>query len=155
MRDIRQRRGGSRTGLVVLLGIVLAFVGLRLFMGRAAPVPAPFDPSVTLNQALNAAGSDKVVLVLATADWCPPCQQLKRGALANPEVSEAIRSRTVPVYADGTQQLDASFAPLGIGGFPTMVAVRDGVVLSRLVGAVSARSLLEWLDEVERMPLTG
>ena len=149
------RRGGSRTGLIVLLGIFVGFVGLRLYLGRSAPVPPAFDPEVSMNDALNEAGSEKVVLVLATADWCPPCQQLKRGALADSRVIEAIRSRTVPVYADGTQQLGAEFAPLQIGAFPTMVAIRDGVVLSRVVGVLDAGEVLDWLDEVEQMPAAG
>ena len=70
-----------------ILGIASAIIVAilliqRLAGGGVAPTPEVFQGRSSLDAAISeAAKSDKVVFAFATADWCPPCQQMKRTLL--------------------------------------------------------------------------
>jgi thioredoxin 1 len=115
--------------------------------GGVAPVPAGFDKAVTIASATSASTSDgKPVLMMVTADWCGPCQTLKRDALADPRVVEAMKSRTHSVYVDATKSTPAEVAPFSIEGFPTLLMVKDGKEVGRLVGVKPADAVLAWIN---------
>ncbi len=138
----------SSIGLVV---IVAALVGVMLVPrllngGGVAPTPAYFDTSLSLDDVLERAeASGKPVLALVTADWCPPCQKLKRGTLVDERVAAFITSSTEPAYITDKQGYDVE--RLGVKAFPTSVILRDGEIVASLRGAVSARRYLKWLNE--------
>lgn len=140
-----------RTTAIVLILLLGGMVGLYLIFGRTAPVPATFADSMPIDQAqLRAVELDKPMLVLATADWCIPCQFLKRGALTDERVAQAIRERTVPVYFDATDRDDdrviAAAQEIGVNALPALIAIKDGVEIARLEGDHSALELLNWLE---------
>lgn len=133
---------------VVAVGAVAAYRGLGL---GAAPVPEPFDKEVSLELALaRSAQVGRPVLALATADWCGPCQVLKRGALRDEAVVEMIRSRFEPVYIDLTDTSDRESRWLGtrlrVRSIPAIIVLRDGEEVGRIEGAVSAARLSQWLE---------
>jgi len=145
---------GSRKAGTILLVFVLGLLAFQVFFKQKAPTPAAFEGSGTLNDAIAASSSDgKVVFVMAHADWCGPCQNLKRGALSDPKVTQWLEANTHPVSLDVTK-MDASTPQwvkeaadsLGISGIPAMVMLRDGRVVSRQVGSMSAEKLLAWLE---------
>ena len=144
----------SRIGsVVVLLVLLVLLAGLRLWFGRVAPTPEAFVAHTTLTAALTESEqTGKPVLVLATADWCPSCQVLKRGALADPKVTAWIEANAIPAYADFTDEKtpEAQKAGrlLGIQAFPTLVMLRDGEVVAKREGVVSTDKLLAWLKDV-------
>lgn len=143
----------SFTGpLLVLFAIVAVLAIMRLSAGGVAETPAEFASHTSLQEAIDLSErSGKPVLALATADWCGPCQALKRGALSDPRVAAWIEEQTVPAYVDLTDANDpeASRAGrlLGVSGIPTLVLLEDGGEVGRISGAVSADRLLEWLRE--------
>ncbi len=133
-----------------LILVVLAIGAVMYIRGRHAPTPAMFDQAVTLDVALKQSEeTGKPVFVLATADWCPGCQSLKRGALTDETLASAIQERAIVVYLDATSsssQGHADVGRLGIGGLPTMLIIDDGKEIGR-TGARSASKLLTWFDK--------
>jgi thiol:disulfide interchange protein len=136
----------------ILVLLIAGLMVLRLFFGPA-PVPDVFLASLSLDEAhAKSAATNKPVFVLATADWCPPCQLMKRVALRDERVAAAIREKTIPVYFDATDNTDDEVLriarDIGIGSLPAMVLIRDGEEISRKEGYQSALELLSWLDQL-------
>lgn len=129
--------------IVVLLLLALPSV-ISMLRGPAA-TPDVFSDAYTLEQANQlSAAEGKPVLVLATADWCGPCQALKRGALADPGVIELIGQRTIPVYLEESESID-DIRSLGVRAYPTTLIVDRGEVIARIEGGASADRYAEML----------
>ncbi|MEM1423767.1 MAG: thioredoxin family protein [Planctomycetota bacterium] len=118
----------------------------------AAPTPLAFssDAATDLPGAVARAEREgKVVVAIATADWCPPCQAYKRNALADADVNAWLDANAVALNLDVT---DAESAPpaastLGVRSIPaTYVVSADGRVLASRVGALSAPELIDFLE---------
>ena len=136
-------------GLIGVVVIVAALATFSFLRGGVAPRPAAFEGKRDLTAALAASKeSGKPVLAFVTADWCGPCQALKRGALVDPKVEEAIKKGTEPVYVDATGE-NADAATLGVTGMPVMVMLRPGDgkprEVSRLTGDAEPEHILDWL----------
>ncbi len=144
-------RAGAWKNLGFIVLVLAALVGVRLFMGRAAPVPDAFVDDVSLARAVEQSRrSGKPVFAVFTADWCGPCQAYKRGSLASDAVAEALRTRAIPVYVNvDTDREDLeTLERLGrtIRGVPTTVVIHDGEVREYVVGALHAEDVLAMLD---------
>lgn len=78
------------------------------------------------------------------ADWCGPCKALaptlERFASENPNV--AVGKINVDENNDAAQEF-------GIRGIPTLVFLRDGQEVGRLVGAASQRLIEDLLNGIE------
>lgn len=135
----------KRRDLWVLFGIVAALSALLLLrgLGATAPTPGVFSDAHTLESAAAlSAESGKPVLALATADWCGPCQALKRGALSDPAVVAFLREHTIPVYLEEASS-PAEIASLGVRAYPTTVLIADGQTLGVIEGNRPAADYLE------------
>jgi thiol:disulfide interchange protein len=126
--------------------IIVAFAAVMYFRGGGggvAPKPAIFADGLTIADAKKQVeGTSKVVLVMATADWCPPCQQLKRGALVDPKIESWVKDNAVAVYVDADHSPE--IGSLAVKGIPTLVMYRGDAELGRVTGAVDADDLLSW-----------
>lgn len=150
----RPRFAGVRSLILPLLaigGLVAVMAFSRGGGGGLAPTPAYFDKALTLASANDkSTASGKPVFVFVTADWCPPCQALKRDALADPKVAEAVSTLTVPLYVDATNTVPDDVASLGISGFPTVILLQDGKQLGRFTGNTSASNVLAIVEQARK-----
>jgi thiol:disulfide interchange protein len=135
------------------LAIVGVFVVLMIVRGGGgtAERPALFAPGLTLAGARAAsAETGKPVFALVTADWCAPCQALKRGALSDPEVAAYLREFTIPVYLDEANNMD-EIAALGTRAYPTTYLLRGEETIAQIEGggspAVYLRSVRRAIEE--------
>jgi thiol:disulfide interchange protein len=149
--------GFLRRTLPVLLAFFGVFLVLSLFdrgfLSLPAAVPAVFGENLSVRQAeARQEQTGRLVLVVATADWCQPCQKLKAGPLTDDDVVEAIERETEPVYLDLTDARRGSEAAaaaerLRIRSVPSLVLLRNGKVISRVQGYRSAESIILWLEQ--------
>lgn len=127
--------------IIVLLAMSLPSI-ISLIRGPA-PMPDVFSDGYTLAQAREvSAETGKPIFALATADWCGPCQSLKRGALQDPEVIAMISEYSVPVYLEDGENRD-EIKRLGLRGYPTSFIIEGDQVVAALPGGDNYKQFLQ------------
>lgn len=107
-----------------------------------APTPGMFDDQYTIQQAaLQSETTGKPMLVLVTADWCPPCQALKKGALTNTKVTQWVSENMIPVFLEEAANPD-QIQMLPIRSYPTTLVIKEGQILGQFTGNQSATKFL-------------
>ena len=131
--------------LPIALAVLVGFAGLSAFRGRVAPTPEVFGQTTSLDDGIReASSSGKPVVALVTADWCPPCQMLKRDTLTDPAVAAWIDEYTVPVYINSDEN-PADAGKLQVTALPTTVVLRDGQIVASSTGFASPEEYLGFL----------
>lgn len=88
------------------------------------------------------AGTNKdLVIIDFYSTWCSPCSALL------PLLEEQAESYKI-VKAD-VDECPQSVASYGIRGIPTLVAIKDGVVLASRTGKATRQELSDWLEELD------
>ncbi|MFD3868890.1 thioredoxin family protein [Streptomyces sp. NPDC058623] len=90
---------------------------------------------------------ERTVLVEFTAAWCGPCRRLAPVLAAIAE-EEADRLKVVVIDADSNP---GTVTRYGVLSMPTLLVLRDGEPLRRMVGARPKRKLLQELQEVREL----
>ncbi len=128
--------------LIVLLAVTgLGLAGWKVLGSFSGGWLHDLDAGVDAAEA-----SGKPIFVLFTADWCPPCRELKRDVLSDPDVDAFLSENYVRVKIDlsdrgGPNARTAS--EYGVSGIPTMILYNDdGVEIDRVTGG---GALTDWL----------
>jgi hypothetical protein len=134
----------------LLFGLLLVGVFSAVVMVRSRPAPTPevFRDGLTLMQAMDMADAEgKSVFAVVTADSCGPCQNYKRGALADAGVQAWLSENTVAVMldADTMSRNDAMLLNFG-GSIPATAMLINGRTVGSLEGSVGSGALMNWLE---------
>lgn len=143
-------RGRRRWGDRLVPILLIATVAGLLWWSSRPPGDQPAwmeDPEAATALARE---SGRPLLVFFTADWCPPCRTLKRGALADERVIERVERDFVPLKIDLTEA-DAPHASVaerhGVRSIPTVLVVgAGGRAAHRVEGAVGPENFLAFLE---------
>jgi len=134
------KSGKTFSTLIIVLLLALAIPNIISLIRGPAETPDVFANAYTLSEANQMSlESGKPVYVLATADWCPPCQTLKRGALIDPQVIEMIGEHAIPVYLEDGEN-GAELRELGVQSYPTTLILMNGQITSMISGGGNAKS---------------
>lgn len=87
-------------------------------------------------------GADKPILVDFYAVWCGPCQ-LMANVLEQVKAKQQDQLQIVKIDTDKYPNLASQYQ---IHALPTMVLFKDGQVVDRIEGAMSADKLIERLQ---------
>ncbi|MBX3390058.1 MAG: thioredoxin family protein [Phycisphaeraceae bacterium] len=130
---------------LILTFIVTVIVVHRLFGGATAPVPKVFAQGLSLDAAIERGRAEKKpVFAFTTADWCGPCQEMKRSVLSEPSVERQIARDFVPAYVDLDKEKTAA-ERLKVFSIPATLILWDGKVVARMEGVVPHDSYQQWL----------
>lgn len=138
------RRSTTLAALIALASMLpLTSCGSSASSG-APPVPVDLQGAVAAGQQ-----EGRVVLAYFTADWCPPCQQMKKDTWPDPRVAKWLTDNANfhTIDLDANREMAQS---LGIRGIPTIVAYKDGREADRIVGYRGPADMLAWLEPLAR-----
>lgn len=126
----------------------LAFVFTIALVGacaRAADLPPAFS-DVTLDAAKKQVeGSEKVVVIKFTADWCPPCKAMDKTTWRDESVVKWVKEHGVALQVDVDKDQKTAMA-YNIEAMPTMVMLRGGKEIARTVGYLKPEQMLSWME---------
>ncbi|MEM1185019.1 MAG: thioredoxin family protein [Planctomycetota bacterium] len=126
------------------LGIAGA-VGYSALTGTA-PTPEALTQVNGLDEAMaQAEATDRPVVAVVTADWCPPCQHLKRTTLQDERVAGWLSENAVAVtIVEGQHNDDLARLPIEV--FPTTYVIKDSTIVGQAQGYRDTDDFLEFLQ---------
>lgn len=132
--------------LVAVVVMILAGLAWKTFSPRGAT--ADWLQSVEAGMSEAQLGK-KPVLVLFTADWCPPCKRLKGESLPDPELAAYLDANYVLVKVDLTNRRGPNNAvaeQFNVQSIPRLFIVSpDGYELAQTGGFIPPYELLDWV----------
>ena len=142
-------------GAMVLVILVWA-VACSIRDGGEKVALAGWEAGLEAGQA-EAAELDRPMVVMFTADWCRPCQMLKRDILTDERVEEVLFTNFVPVTEDMTNagRSDPRLSTYRVDGYPTLIVLSpDGEEIQRVSGygrgaVASTDAFLAWLESAQ------
>lgn len=86
--------------------------------------------------------SDKTVLLDFYADWCNPCRMVS--PIVDQIAEENPQYVVGKINVDEEQELAMMF---GVSTIPTLVVMKDGIIVNQSVGAKPKHQILSMLEE--------
>ncbi len=109
---------------------------------RAFLLSLPFVALATAFSPVLRADSPSLKIIKFEADWCGPCQQMKPAFAAVSKSESGVAFQTVDVDKQG-----ALAEQYKVNGLPTVVAVKNGRVVGRLVGLQNEAKLKSFVKK--------
>lgn len=142
------RKPRLRSTYVVPVAAFLIFVAALTWQALQPPpsLDSIFDGATPIERGVQqAADAGRLALVMASAGWCPPCNQMKATTLKDPEVLDWLRANADCLYLDVDERPDEAQA-LRVTSIPTFILYRDNQPIARTTGAMSAQAFLSFLE---------
>lgn len=128
---------------VRLLALVFALASVSVGVHAALP---PAFTAINLDTAKQrVAGTDKVVVIKFTADWCGPCKMMDRTTWRDQKVVAWVKEYAVAIQVDVDRDKKTA-SEYNIKAMPTMVILREGKEIARSVGAMQPAPTLSWME---------
>jgi thiol:disulfide interchange protein DsbD len=148
---VRARRLPRATGTapMALLALLCALVGLLGSCADTQPESAAkVFSTLPYEQAVAQAQSEHMLLLVdATASWCPPCRKMEETTWPDEKIVAWLGGHAIAVQVDVDRQ-PALAQKLGIQAMPTLIVSKDGAELARVTGYRSPGDLMTWLESV-------
>jgi thiol-disulfide isomerase/thioredoxin len=99
---------------------------------------------------VDSAKSDKPVLAVFGATWCPPCKAMKRDVWPNEQVAALVESRFVPLYVDVDDRTQSSITSrYQIRSIPAVLVLDSTGSTLRRSSSMSRGQTLQFLATIE------
>ena len=99
--------------------------------------------------AVQAEAAGKPMLVLYTADWCPPCKKLTKQTFPDEQVAKFLADNYILIKIDMTDADSPNQAiarDYEVRSVPTMIIyTSQGIEIDHMSGFIGPREFLEWL----------
>ena len=140
--------------VIAVLLVVVAWAGAYALRGGGTKeVMAGWADGMPAGQEL-AQETGKPMVVLFTAGWCGPCQQLKKNVLTDQQVDAQLRARFVPVQIDLTDRSANNpnvevAQKYGVQSIPTLFAMSpEGDIIEMYRGGNDISAFQSWLNNL-------
>ena len=146
MNSMRQGRLGQKG--IVAGGVLGAFLLMTFALAPALANPPDNSWGTNLEKAMQVAKqANKPILVMFSATWCPPCNDMKKEVLTQPQIRQQLAA-WVPVYLDEAKEPDL-VKRFKIEAFPTFVMLNNqGNEMDRFMGGRPLKEFSTRIDEV-------
>ncbi|MBX3388545.1 MAG: thioredoxin family protein [Phycisphaeraceae bacterium] len=130
------------------------FLLLVTVTAARADLPPAFS-DLTLDAATKQVeGTDKLVLIKFTAEWCMPCKAMDQTTWRDDKVVEWMKDHGVAIQVDVDKERDIA-GRYQISAMPTMVMLKGGNEIARKTGYMDAAGTLKWMDDAAAGKLIG
>jgi len=130
---------------LLLVGTLSAFASDESAPEAAHSLP-PIFRALDFEAAVQAAQAEgKLLIVDGMTTWCSPCKRMDRTTWRDEKVVAWIKEHAIAIQVDMEAHEDVK-DELGVHAFPTIVVLKDGVEVERVVGGRDAAFMLEWLE---------
>lgn len=145
----------------VLAVIIIASIAMLTYRCSSPALPGYFPKKLSLVEALAQADqANQTAVVVFIIRPSKPCESYLRGPLSSRPVARVMQTSVRPFLFDATRAdaVDVGAAEVldryAITEFPTLLALRNGQELARLVGEASAKDVRAWLQKLEPASVT-